>query len=282
MHLLRKAIRKLILEGPAKDEFDEIWFNTDIDRSRWDDTSDVVGTNHRDMIRSRKDWSISEEDIDALFRQKRDLKRLWNDMVEKHGSRSFWQGPKMTYFHSLSYYVQSDSLFGDSDMKQRALEDGQIKNLSIKKFFDEYKMSGNKDEMSTWGIYKGAPVSNMFDQFDLGVILRGRVTLASKGDAWVESRSKATAKDIETHRSSGMPKRLMPTGYNVVNLLFDESDMHPPIRVKPYPPGECVLDNWSIVGIVFNPHKYSAEEGKALQAFADSKGIPLRKAQEFL
>jgi len=271
MKLLRETIRRIILESSAKDEFEEIWFNTEEDRSEWDDY-ETLGTNHRDMIRSRKDWAFKESEIDNLFKQKRDLKSLWNDMVEKYGSRSFWQGPKMAYFHSLSYYVQSDSLFGNADIRQRAFEDGQIKNLSIAKFFDEYKMSGNKDEMSTWGIYnKGKGPGTTIE--DLGVMLKGRVTLASSADAWVESRSKATTKDQSIHQSSGMPKRMMPSQSNVAGLVFDESDLTAT-------PGECVLDNWSIDAIVYNPNRYSESDVSALNAFAESKGIPLLKSQD--
>ena len=278
MKLLRQYIRQIILEGPTKDAFEEKWFNTEEDRSEWDDL-DQVGTNHRDMIRKRKDWGFSEDEIDRLFKQKRELKSLWNSMVDESGARSFWQGPKMQYFHSLSYYVQSDSLFGDGALQTSKWEDGDIKNLSIATFFDEYKMRGNKDEMSTWGIYN--KMRGPTDPYgDLGVMLKGRVTLASKSDAWVESRSKSTAKDRKTHASSGMPKRTMPAQKNVHELIFDESDILVRGPNRPVPSGECILDNWSIEAIVYNPNKYAKEEGDALKSFADSKGIPLLRSQD--
>ena len=278
MKLLRETIRRILLEGPTKDAFEEKWFNTGEDRSEWDDL-DQVGTNHRDMIRKRKDWNFSEDEIDRLFKQKRELKSLWNSMVDESGARSFWQGPKMQYFHSLSYYVQSDSLFGDNALQTNSRDDGDIKNLSIAAFFNEYKMKGNKDEMSTWGIYNkrkgpGSTTEN------LGVMLRGRVTLASKADAWVESRSKSTAKDRKLHKASGMPKRTMPAQNNVASLMFDESDFIATSKGSTPPPGECILDNWSIEAIVYNPSKYSPEDGNALKSFAESKGIPHLRSQD--
>ena len=278
MKLLRETIRRIILEGPVKDAFEEKWFNTEEDREEWEDL-DQVGTNHRDMIRKRTDWGFSEEEISRLFKQKRELKSLWNQMVDASGARAFWQGPKMQYFHSLSYYVKSDSLFGDNALQTSKWEDGDIKNLSISTFFDEYKMAGNKDEMSTWGIYNKRKGPGMTTE-DLGVMLRGRVTLASSADAWVESRSKSTAKDRKLHKSSGMPKRTMPAQKNVAGLLFDESDLMATSSGSTPPPGECVLDNWSIEAIVYNPNRYPKSDSIALKAFAASKGIPLLKSQD--
>ena len=277
-NLLRKIIQKIILEGPVKDAFEEQWFNTEEDREEWDDY-DQLGTNHRDMIRKRTDWRFSEEEIDRLFRQKRELKSLWNQMVDSSGARAFWQGPKMQYFHSLTYYVTSDSLFGDDTLQTSKWEDGGIKNLSISAFFNEYKMAGNKDEMSTWGIYNKRKGPGMTIE-NLGVMLRGRVTLASSADAWVESRSKSTAEDRKLHKPSGMPKRTMPAQKNVADLVFDESDLIATRKGGTPPPGECILDNWSIEAIVYNPNRYSKSDGDALKAFAESKGISLLRSQD--
>ena len=40
MKLLRQLIRHILLEGPVKDEFDEAWYNTEIEREteRYTDT----------------------------------------------------------------------------------------------------------------------------------------------------------------------------------------------------------------------------------------------------
>ena len=98
--------------------------------------------------------------------------------------------------------------------------------------------------MSTYGIYNDEHwIPRQQQKF--GVIISGRVTLATMADAFTESRSKASPKDIATHASSGMPKRIMPDNDKVASLLFEEEDIKHFGSI-----GECIIDNWSIDAIV--------------------------------
>lgn len=249
MKLLREMIRQIILEGPVKDSFDEAWFNTEEERSQFQGDPDVSGTMHKDQLKqvySNADWfPTANEDIDSLFDEKRDLKRMWNQIVDAHDLRSFWEGPKMKYFHSLSYYGSPAS--GVDKMQAGQTDDEALQDLTAHGFFQMYDKTGNKDEMSTYGIYNGDHQIPAF-QTNFGVIISGRVTLATMDDAFTESRSKASKKDIATHASSGMPKRIMPTDDKIASLLFEEEDIKEFGKI-----GECIIDNWSIDAIVCNP-----------------------------
>ena len=69
MKLLRQLIRKLILEGPVKDSFDEAWFNTEEERNQFVH-SDVVdsGTHHKDNLKNMyPEDSGHHEDIEEFF-----------------------------------------------------------------------------------------------------------------------------------------------------------------------------------------------------------------------
>ena len=101
--------------------------------------------------------------------------------------------------------------------------------------------------MSTYGIYNGKhQIPRQQQKF--GVLISGRVTIATMDDAFTESRSKASGKDIETHVSSGMPKRIMPDDDKIASLLFEEEDIKEFGMI-----GECIVDNWSIDAIVCSP-----------------------------
>lgn len=280
MKLLRKIIREIILEGPAHDEFMEMWYNreegdepTHYPRSAFAD--DMTGTMHKDMLknyRTNKRKMPREEAelfVDELFYDKRELKRTWNDLVDKYGSRKFWQGPKMKYFHSLTYY-QKD--FNVDSLQTGIQNERRLADLSVEAFLKMYKLSGNKDEMSTFGVYEGRTIAD-YDERKLGFLLSGRVTLVSNTDAFVESRSKATAVDMARHKSSGMPKRMVPTDEYVNTLLFDESDVSP--RRKG--PGECILDNWSVEALVYSPNNFSKV---VLEPLAKKYGIKLLTTSE--
>ena len=274
---LRRLIRKIILEGPVKDEFDEAWYNTETERETYKSATSEMGTFPRDGLdhgfQYRLDYSADE--IDQLFIDKRDLKRSWNETIDAKGLRSFWEGPKMKYFHSLSYYGSAQNAV--EAIQQGEYSDNDIRDLSLAAFLREYKLTGNKDEMSTWGYY--APLRETgcpLNQMTLGVLLKGRVTLATVDDAWTESRSKATKKDRARHKSSGMPKRLMPTNSNVNNLLFEEEDIKERMRI-----GECILDNWSIEAIVYNPKTITGGFlGDAVRQLSDIYDLPIVTAQQ--
>lgn len=262
MKLLRRMIRQIILEGNVKDSFDELWYNSEEERSSF--TKDYsVGSHHRDNLKELF-LDTEHESIDQLFDDKRDLKRLWNKMIDTYDLRGFWEGPKMKYFHSLSYYGSPS----DGVDKLSYSEDGDeaIQDLSAHGFFQLYNKSGNKDEMSTYGIYNNRHNIPLHQQ-KFGVLISGRVTLATGSDAFTESRSKATKKDIARHASSGMPKRILASDDMINALLFEESDI-----VESGQIGECVLDNWSIEAIVCaRGHKIQA----AAQKLAKQYGVPL-------
>jgi len=254
MKTFRRLIRQIILEGPVKDSFDEAWHNVDEERGEFPLDPDVAGTMHRDQLTSSfsagdidDSWSNSAtpEEIDELFKNKRDLKRLWNEVIEANDLRGFWEGPKMKYFHSLSYYGSASS--GVDKLQTDQTDDAALQDLTAYGFFQMYDKTGNKDEMSTYGIYNGGHQIPRHQQ-KFGVIISGRVTLATMEDAFTESRSKASPKDIAKHASSGMPKRIMPDDAKVASLLFEEDDIKDFRKI-----GECIIDNWSIEAIVCSP-----------------------------
>ena len=47
---LRQLIRQIILEGPVKDEFEEAWYNTEIERESYKNATSEMGTFPRDAI----------------------------------------------------------------------------------------------------------------------------------------------------------------------------------------------------------------------------------------
>lgn len=254
MKQLRYIIQQLILESLAKDDFDEAWYNTEEERpqQQWDKLRSMVGTFHKDKLKQNKldnhATHLSDEDVDTLFKGKRDAKRLWNETIDKFNLRSFWENNEdIVYFHSLTYYGESFS-----GTKGKQLDTLQVDiadeplNLSVSAFLKNYKIKGNKDEMSTFGVYKGSSNASPRERKE-GFILKGRVTLATRYDAWVESRSKGSPSDMNRHKSSGMPKRSIPNSENIERLLFDASD------IADRGVGECILDNWSIVGYLYNP-----------------------------
>ena len=271
MKRLRQIIRQLILESEAKDYFDEAWFNTEEERpqQQWDNVRSMTGTFHKDKLKQNKlDNGItrfSDEDIDDLFDAKRDVKRLWNETIDKFNLRSFWENnDDIVYFHSLTYYGEGENKGKQLNNLQQDVTDEPF-NLSVSSFLKNYKISGNKDEMSTFGVYKGDSCAGWKDRRE-GFILKGRLTLAADADAWVESRSKGTLSDMDRHKSSGMPKRMLPSSNNLNKLLFDEDD------IRRQGIGECILDNWSIIGYVSPDWEDEVAEDEMLK-WCDENGI---------
>ena len=279
MKLLRQIIRQIILEGPVKDSFDEAWQNVEEERSEFPLDPDEAGTMHRDQLTKTSVgkptvWQdpVTDADIEELFKQKRDLKRLWNEVVDGNDLRSFWEGPKMQYFHSLSYYGSPNS--GVDKMQTGQTDDAALQDLTAFGFFQIYDKTGNKDEMSTYGIYDGNHQIPR-QQTKFGVLISGRVTIATMDDAFTESRSKATDKDIATHASSGMPKRIMPDDDKVASLLFEEEDIKEFAKI-----GECIIDNWSIDAIVCSPRLKGYGLWKAAETLARQYGVPLISSKD--
>lgn len=271
MKFLRQIIRQIILEGPVKDSFDEAWYNVEEERGEFPLDPDVAGTMHRDQLTKLSvgkptGWQdpVTDADVEELFKNKRDLKRLWNEVVDGNDLRSFWEGPKMKYFHSLSYYGSPSK--GTDHLQTDQIDDEALQDLNAHGFFQMYDKTGNKDEMSTYGIYNKRHQIPRYQQ-KFGVIISGRVTLATMDDAFTESRSKASAKDMKAHASSGMPKRIMPDDDKVASLLFEEEDIMEFGKI-----GECIIDNWSIEAIVCTRgHKIK----DAAEKLARQYGVPL-------
>lgn len=280
MKLLRRFIRQIILES-IKDDFEELWYNVEEERSEWDGDPEASGTMHRDQLKQSvgdAEWLQNLggiEAIDQLFEDKRDLKRLWNEIIDSNDLRGFWEGKKMEYFHSLAYYGSPTK--SQDTIATGISADEDIQDLSTKGFIQRYEKSGNRDEMSTYGIYNMVNEQIPKFQKNFGVMLSGRVTFASKADAFTESRSKASAKDIEAHAGSGMPKRIMPTDDMIASLLFEEGDIiNGGMKI-----GECILDNWSIEAVVYNPKSRSGSSIKeAAKQLAEHYGVPLLTSQD--
>lgn len=275
MKTLRRLIRQIILEGPVKDSFDEKWYNTEVDRYDYGSVGSEPGTLHKDAFSNLMPVDTLKKkygfDYHKLFDEKRDLKRLWNETIDANGLRSFWQGPKMKYFHSLSYYGGSTT--AKDQLQQQEYDDNDIRDLSLAAFLRDYSGRRNKDEMSTWGFYVPQKIHSCPQaQLSVGVLLSGRVTIATFDDAWTESRSKASKKDIERHRQSGLPKRVMPTNSNVSNLVFEEQDIIDNQRI-----GECILDNWTIEAIVYDSSTRNTNHliKRAANQLAEEYGIPV-------
>lgn len=270
MVILRRLIRQIILEGAVKDAFDEKWYNTEVERNTYRSTPSEMGTFHKGAFEDAWGEWWPNLDSEELFKDKRDLKRLWNETIDSNGLRSFWQGPKMKYFHSLSYYGGASSAV--DNLQQQEYDDNDIRDLSLAAFLRDYSGRTVKDEMSTWGFYVPQRIHSCPSaQLQVGVLLSGRVTLATSDDAWTESRSKATKKDQQRHQGSGMPKRLMPTNSNVNNLVFEEQDILDSKRI-----GECVLDNWEIEAIVYDANQNRDPLIKrAAKQLAEEYGIPV-------
>ena len=243
-----------------KDSFEEAWFNVGEERDQF--LSHDAGSHHKDNLKQQF-LDSAHGRIDTMFDNKRDLKRLWNETIDANDLRSFWEGPKMKYFHSLSYYGSTDK--GVDKLSYSEDSDDSIQDLSAHGFFQLYDKTGNKDEMSTYGIYnKKHQIPRHQRKF--GVIISGRVTLATMDDAFTESRSKASPKDIERHASSGMPKRIMANDDMIASLLFEERDILESGKI-----GECVVDNWSIEAIVCKRgHRIKDDAEKLARQF----GVP--------
>ena len=67
----------------------------------------------------------------------------------------------------------------------------------------------------------------------------------------------------------------MPITSNVNNLLFEEED------ITDGRMGECILDNWGIEAIVYNPKtRTGAYLGDAVRKLSKQYGIPWKTAQD--
>lgn len=291
--LLQEAVRRYLIEGQRYDDFQD-WLKSQNMADHvgdWgfqamaygdgDFSSTYLSTMHKDHLRKNlkgsngipvesPNFSNIDTDVDQYFENRRGIKRYWNENCD----REFWQGPKMRYFHSLMYYGSGVS----NELAQNVSNEIGCKDLSLIGFAQQYKMSGNRDEMSTWGVYNGSSATSNRER-SLGVELEGRVTLAVVGDGMVESRSKATQIDHSRHVGSGLPKRPSTSKDYTDKLLFDEEDVKVAGKVEV---GECILDNWSVKAIWYDPRKYSHDEIDGFKAFGDAIGIPVGDVRTFI
>jgi hypothetical protein len=248
---LRRTIRKIILESTfEKMEFEQMWHDPDsgIPRKNWP-SGKMRSTHHRDSFNknmsnsARRSWDAVGTH-EEYFADRRELKRMWNRAVDDGGHRDFWENSgKVQFFHSLEYYGDS----GADTLVTGAKSDGDISDLSMKAFFEKYKPRHNRDEMSTWGVYKGKSKATE-GKHSYGFLLKGRCTYASFEDLYTESRSKVTPEDMNTHRGSGLPKRPGISKFVTEDSVIGERDIISDGR----PLGECVLDNWSIDALVIS------------------------------
>lgn len=271
MKLLRQLIREILLErSQAYEDMLEWWYNREEgdEAENYDDWHDEDLTKHRDMLSTNQVGKPghryepkSEEQMDVLFADKKELKTYWN----KKCDRNFWEGDKMQYFHSLSYYGGKTK---EEELQQDIVKDRHLGDLSFEGFLKKYDLKDNKDEMSTYGIYNNRLANaETTSMFEVGVLISGRVTFAHTGDAWVESRSKATAKDRERHQGSGMPKRMTPRANLIDGVLFDEKD------VKEVGVGECIVDNWDVEAICVSKVLVDKRDQQQYEAIANKYGV---------
>ena len=292
MKLLQEAVRRYLIEGQRFDDF-QSWLQSQnmadhVGDWGWeamkygsDFSSTYLSTMHKDHLRKNlkarngipvesPKFGQIDDDVDQYFQNRRGIKRYWNENCD----REFWQGPKMRYFHSLMYYG-----YGVSDqLVQNVSNEIGCQDLSLIGFAQQYKMSGNRDEMSTWGVFNGSCATSNRER-SLGLELEGRVTLATVGDGMVESRSKATPVDQFKHVGSGLPKRPSTSKEYTDKLLFDEEDIRENGKIEV---GECILDNWSVKAIWYDPRAYSYDEIDGFEAFGDALGIPVGDVRTFI
>lgn len=277
MKLLRETIRRLILEAGETEAFIKWWHNRE-GTAKYDAWHRMDFTKHPDMLATSPFASSNDpkgfvkpdaQQIKRLFQDKRAIKQYWNEKCD----RAFWQSGKVKFFHSLNYY---DAGGTTSTVPTDVTSESKMIDLSIRGFFRKYKLKGNKDEMSTYGIYDGQPPSDAEnrDVFKLGVLIEGRVTFAHADDAMVESRSKATAADYKRHQSSGMPKRMSPGVEYMGGLLFTEADC----REKGI--NECVLDNWSVKTVVIEKGSMPKWKESTIREYAAELGINVLYSHE--
>jgi hypothetical protein len=238
MKLLRKTIRKLILESPElQGELGEFIFNRE-DGVHFDDTD---STSHRDFAANRANYQGGtprpEKDFHKYQDLRREVKTFWNE----HADHNFWNN-EIAALHDLGYYG------GDLPPKSWD-EDAEFepeKDLPFASFVKKYPVGKRqKDEMSTYGCYddpQEIAIKMNDDELSLCVKLKGVVTYASATDSFTESRSEATPADVERHASSGMPKRpSVSQAFQNGLVLFDEEDL----KKRKGAIGELVIDNWT-------------------------------------
>jgi len=263
MKHLRQYIRRVILESPElQGQLGQLVHNDE------DPAYTIgVGDAHREFSKTFH-RSTKPENIEKSFDLRRDVKKFWNDKAD----HDYWQNPnKIIAVHDLTYYSQLGDEEDDPEWTISKSEDDLTdKDLPVPMFMKKYPPGQTqKDEMSAYGFV--GPIDGIFPLgFDLGIILNPRrVTFASAVDAYTESRGKASRKDKERHKSSGLPKRPRVGQYfDAGQILFDEADV-----MKAGVIGELVVDNWTYNGIVMNPEALGMHNSRLIYLKANLMGL---------
>ena len=256
MKYLRKYIRALLLESPElQDAFSEFRWNrqegemTTVPEDPDPDSGDnmSVGTWHHDELTKK----LGKKKATEYINLKREMKGFWN----KHADHDYWKTVKCV--HSLNYY----NLMG-GDVSR-----GEI-DLSVSAFIEKYKPNKvHKDEMSCYGILESS-----YNIKGKGIILSGRITWAGLTDAFSESRGSASAKDLQRHQGSGLPKRPGLSNTSGEGVLFDQQDVLSVLgKYNQFYIEEVIVDNWRWNTLIwpYNPFEDIHQEVLALNA----KGI---------
>ena len=253
--LLRKYVRELLSEGVL---------------------SDVPGltlpTKPETSSRTARffDYGGSKEQV----QYRRAVKKAWN----AHADHSYWQNPNnILVVHRLGMWSNRDSLidyFNPSDIDKmiwkKALKLGIVSDdydpeepylppedldsfYNDKEFYKEVvskaggisslKIPGlnipSRDELSCMGypqpVSRGELRGGPYFTFK-----KYRVTFASDFDAGTERLSRATRKDKEKHKSSGLPKR-PAMNIDLSRVPLDAKSVDSGVVI-----GEVVIDNWII------------------------------------
>ena len=188
------------------------------------------------------DWDYTtggglEYGDDVTTKYRRGIKKDWN----KHADMSFFQDPRqLQVIHYLGLYSDNNSLA--DYFPSGNLVPGKIPGIHIP----------NRNELSCVGLVP--PVNkpeDYYPEFRLAerrffTFKRYRVTLVSNIDAGTEWLSRATPKDINKMKGSGLAKRPSTTTYEK-NLPVDKEGMISSGRgFNKYDPGEVVIDNWIV------------------------------------
>jgi len=260
---LRRYIRKLLLESPElQNELDEFIFNREDNPNRG--FGDTDSTAHRDYAASQTgDASGRYKKYVGL---RREVKAFWNE----HADHDFWN-TKIAALHDLGYYEAgiSNTFYEDAELKAES-------DLPFASFVKKYPPAKRqKDEMSAYGCYddpQEIAIKMSDDDLVLCVKLKGVVTYASATDSFTESRSEATAADLERHKSSGMPKRpAVSQAFQSGLVLFDEEDL----KKRKGNIGELVIDNWTWDTVYVSTVNFPQWWNRKLEKFCKENEINL-------
>jgi hypothetical protein len=202
------------------------------------------------------DPTFETEEGQAVKPQARDLKRLWN----QHVDRAFIQS--LDTVHWIHFWTGRLS-----KNKARGVDEivFNIKNRT--------KISGN-DEMITSGYLPGQDLESPLGW--LGIMLKGHVTFAANDQNFVYSglykgfSGTEAPKNVDKHqKTSGVPRRpTLGTG-QPEDYILDRSTF----KVADYHVNELIVDNWKPVAIVMDLRTLKSDLGTEYFTEEDYKTI---------